>query len=444
MSATSQACGRMRRLALAVLLAAALAAPALHAALAAPLPKATPESAGMSQARLAKIGTAMREAIARQDFQGVVVMVARRGRLVYSEALGALKPDAPMRDDAIFRLYSMTKPLVSVAAMLLVEDGTIQLTDPVSKYLPGFDAMDVIAEDKGAMGAAKSKTVPAERPMTVQDLLRHTSGLAYAEIAKNPELKEAYRLAGVYRPDVPFDARQAAPRDEVAGMAKTPLVFQPGTTWNYGMSTDMLGRVIEAASGQRLGEFMQARLLGPVGMTDTGFFVPAAQLGRLAEPLPKDRTSGQPNTLIDVSAIPQNDSGGAGGVSTASDYLRFCQMLLNGGAIDGTRVLSRTTVRLMTSDHLGPYIARPAEPGELLLGVKGYTFGLGFAVRQEDGLAAVPGTEGEFTWGGYAGTYFWVDPEEELTAVMMSQAPGPLRAHYRRMLRQMVYQAIVD
>jgi CubicO group peptidase (beta-lactamase class C family) len=320
----------------------------------------------------------------------------------------------------------------------------VQLTDPVGKYLPGFDALPVMVEDKGAMGAASLKTAPADRAMTVQDLLRHTSGLAYAEIVKSAELKKLYGQAGMYSTAVPFDARHMAPKAQVAGMAKAPLVYHPGTTWNYSVSTDMLGRVIEAASGQRLAEFLQARVLAPLDMADTGFAVPAAQRGRVAEPFAKDHTSGQPNTLIDASAPVLSDSGGAGGFSTVADYLRFSQMLLAGGVLDGKRVMSRTTVRLMTSDHLGPYIEQPLEPGELLLGVKGYTFGLGFAVRKADGLAAVPGSQGEFTWGGYAGTYFWVDPKEELTAVMMTQAPGPLRAYYRRLLRQLVYQSIVD
>jgi CubicO group peptidase (beta-lactamase class C family) len=164
----------------------------------------------------------------------------------------------------------------------------------------------------------------------------------------------------------------------------------------------------------------------------------------LAEPLPKDKDTGQPNIMLDMSSVPMNDSGGAGGVSTAGDYLRFCQMLLNGGTLDGTRVLSRSTVRWMTSDHLGAHIATLQEPGELLLGTQGYTFGLGFAVRKEDGIAGVPGSVGDYTWGGYGGTYFWVDPKEQLTAVFMTQAPSPNRAYYRRLVRQLVYAAIVD
>jgi len=280
--------------------------------------------------------------------------------------------------------------------------------------------------------------------MTVQDLLRHTSGLAYGEITQNTPVKEGLERAGVYRKDMDYEARGVTPAEEIERMAGVPLAFQPGTTWHYSLSVDILGRVVEAASGKRLSEFLEERLFRPLGMKDSAFSLPAEKLARLAEPLDKDRFSGQPNKLIDVSAVPKNDSGGAGAVSTAADYLRFCQMMMNGGVLAGRRVLSRTTVRLMTSDHLGNFINQPVQPGELLIGTKGYTFGLGFAVRQGDGVGGVPGAAGEFMWAGYAGTYFWVDPREQVTAVLMTQAPSPNRAYFRRMLKQLVYQSIVD
>jgi CubicO group peptidase (beta-lactamase class C family) len=194
----------------------------------------------------------------------------------------------------------------------------------------------------------------------------------------------------------------------------------------------------------RLEEFLSERMFKPLKMQDTGFFVPQEKIERLAQPLPSDPTSGKPNRLLDVSAPPKNASGGAGAVSTAADYLRFSQMLLNGGQLEGARVLSPTTVRLMTSDHLGSTIRPVVEPGELLLGTKGYTFGLGFAVRKEDGLAGVPGSQGEFMWAGYAGTYFWVDPKQQLVAVLMTQAPSPIRAYYRKLLKQLVYASVVN
>jgi CubicO group peptidase (beta-lactamase class C family) len=257
-------------------------------------------------------------------------------------------------------------------------------------------------------------------------------------------VKEAYTKAGVAKPDIDYDARDVAPDDEVAGLAKAPLVHQPGTVWEYSLAIDVLGRVVEKASGMRLADFLEQRLFKPLGMPDSGFWVPQDKMARLAQAFPTDPSTNAPNKLIDVSSPPKNDSGGAGGVSTAMDYLRFAQMILGGGALDGTRILSRSTVALMASDHLGTDVARTVQPGELLLGVKGYTFGLGFSVRKEPGIAGVPGSAGELTWGGAAGTYFWIDPKEQLAAVMMVQAPGPTRPWYRREVRQLVYQAIVD
>jgi CubicO group peptidase (beta-lactamase class C family) len=369
---------------------------------------------------------------------GAVVMVARRGRLVYQGAWGVqdLATKAPMQLDSIFRIYSMTKPLVSVAAMLLVEDGVMQLVDPVSKYLPSF---------KGLRVSSGGGQIAADRPMNVHDLLRHTAGLAYGEITKNVTVKEALIDAGLAKPGVrDYDSRDMTAAEQVERLSKIPLLHHPGTTWEYSLASDVLGRVVEAASGKRLGDFLAERLFQPLKMTDTGFFVPADKTGRLAQPFETDPASGNKYPLIDVSAQPGNDSGGAGAVSTAGDYLRFAQMLLNGGTLDDVRVVSRTTVRLMTSDHLGPRVHAPTTPGELLLGTHGYTFGLGFAVRIDDGLAGVPGSAGEFMWAGYAGTYFWVDPREQIVAVYMTQAPSPIRASYRRLIKQLVYQAITE
>jgi len=406
-----------------------------------PLPLAKPEEVGMSSQRLAKIHAALKKEADEGSFRGAVVMVARKGKLVYQDAVGMQTASKPMTADAIFRIYSMTKPLVSVAAMMLVEDGTLQLTDPVGKFLPGFDKMQVSVATKSPEGTTYN-SVPAERAMTVQDLLRHTSGLAYGEITQNAPVKDGLERAGLYRKDLDYEARGITPKEEVERLATVPLAYQPGTTWNYSVSVDVLGRVVEAATGQRLGDFLQQRLFAPLKMKDTAFYVPAAKMARLAEPLDKDRFSGAAIKVIDVAALPKNDSGGAGAVSTAADYLRFCQMMMNGGRLDGARILSPATVRLMTSDHLGSFIATPMQPGELLLGVKGYTFGLGFAVRQGDGVAGVPGSAGDYTWAGYAGTYFWVDPKESLTGVLMTQAPSPQRAYFRKLLRQLVYASI--
>jgi len=411
------------------------------------LPAGAAESVGMSAQRLARISEVLKQEVEQGNLPGAVVMVGRKGRLVYSDAVGFQNRESgqPMSMDAIFRIYSMTKPLVSVAAMMLVEEGRIELTDPVSKFLPPLKQLQVsVAQADPVLAKLTFTRVPAAHEMTVQDLLRHTAGLAYGQITQNAPVKEAYAQAGLYDPAGDYDLRRLSPSEFVDAIARSPLAHQPGTVWEYSLATDVLGRVVEAASGQRLAELLGDRLFKPLGMEDTGFWVPAAKLQRLAEPLPVDRPTGKPNKLIDVSAVPRNDSGGAGGVSTAADYLRFAQMLLNGGQLDGVRVLTRPSIALMTSDHLGDRIQAPVTPGELLLGTPGYTFGLGFAVRQGAGLAGIPGSAGEFMWAGYGGTYFWVDPKEELVAVYMTQAPSPIRAYYRKLFKQLVYAAITD
>lgn len=411
------------------------------------LPTASPESVGLSAQRLERIGEMFKREIDQGNLPGVVLMVARKGRLVYSDALGFQSKETgkPMSIDTIFRIYSMTKPIVSVAAMVLVEDGKIELTDPVSKFLPAMKGLQVSVPQPDPVFAKMGYTlVPAEREMTVQDLLRHTAGLAYGEITQNAPVKEAYTKGGMYKTGIDYDARDLSSAEEVDRVSKAPLAHQPGTVWEYSLASDMLGRVVEAASGQRLADFLSERLFKPLSMNDTAFWVSTDKLGRLADALPVDRLSGKPNKLISVSAVPNNDSGGAGGVSTAGDYLRFAQMLANGGQLDGARILSRTTVALMTSDHLGTRINAPVSPGELLLGTPGYTFGLGFAVRQGPGVAGVPGSAGEFMWAGYAGTYFWVDPKEQIVGIYMTQAPSPVRAYYRKLFKQLVYAAIID
>lgn len=412
------------------------------------LPRAPAEQVGMSKQKLDRIHDVLKQEVDQGKLAGTVVLVARKGKLVYADAVGFQNKDEgkPMALDSIFRIYSMTKPLVSVAAMMLVEEGKIELTDPVSKFFPAFKGQQVsVARTDSEFARLTYALVPADREMTVQDLLRHTSGLAYGEITLNAPVKEAYAKAGLYLPGVrDYDARDVTPAEEVDRLAKAPLAHQPGTVWEYSLAVDLLGRVVEAASGKRLADFLDERLFKPLKMNDTSFRVPPSKMGRLAQPLAVDAASGQPIKVIDVSKEPKNDSGGGGAVSTAADYLRFSQMLLNGGQLDGLRVLSRTTVTLMTSDHLGTRIATPFTPGELLLGTPGYTFGLGFMVRKGSGVAGVPGSPGEFMWAGWGGTYFWVDPKEELVAVYMSQAPSPMRAYYRKLVKQLVYQAIVD
>ncbi len=412
------------------------------------LPTAKPEQVGFSPERLARLTAAFKAEVDKGQLPGAVIAVARKGKIVYFEAVGFRDKatGSPMQKDSIFRIYSMTKPLASTAAMILVEEGKIQLTDPVSKYIPGMkNAMVSVPRADTTYAKIGYALVPAEREPTVQDLLRHTSGLAYGEITTNAPVREAYIKNRLFDPQNFFDSRGTTPAEQVEAFGKMPLVHQPGRVWEYSMAVDALGRVVEVASGTTLGKFLEARLFEPLKMNDSGFWVPAAKITRLAQPFDKDPISGAPIKLIDVSAAPKNDSGGAGGVSTAADYLAFSQMMLNGGRLNGARVLSRNTVTLMTSDHLGQKVLDAGTtPGELLLGAPGYTFGLGFSVRRENGIAGVSGSAGEFMWAGYAGTYFWVDPKEELAVVLMTQAPGAQRVFYRKLLKALVYQALND
>ncbi len=407
---------------------------------------AKPEDVGLSTQRLARLTQAFQDEIEQKRLRGVVMMISRHGRLAYSQTMGFQDGAKPMAADAIFRQYSMTKPWVSVASMLLMEEGKLLLTDPVSKFLPAMKGLQVsVPKVDGTLGKVSFALMPAEREATVQDLLRHTAGLAYGELTSNQLVQDAYANAGFFSREAgSYDMRDLTADDQVARLAKAPLAQQPGTVFEYGLASDLLGRVVEAISGQRLADFLATRLFAPLRMADSGFWVAADKLHRVAQPFEIDPGTGTPNRLIDVTRNPKNDSGGAGGVSTAADYLRFCQMLMGGGQLDGVRVLSRTSVALMTSDHLGGRIQMPITPGELLFGVQGYTFGLGFAVRQSAGMAQVPGSAGEYMWAGYGGTFFFVDPKEQLIAVYMTQAPGKMRQYYRRMFKQLVMQAVVD
>lgn len=431
---------RLARAALAASLSACFiaSAPSLQAA---DLPSASPQSQGLSAERLSRVRSLFQAEVDAGRMPGAVVLVARKGKIVQAEALGYQDKDAgkPMKRDAIFRAYSMTKPMVSVLTMMLVEEGKLQLTDPVSKFFPAMASMKVLSNSADS----KSERVPAAKPITIHDLLRHTSGLSYAEFSRFPAIKGPYQEAGLFSNEVQGQWIMLTPGQQVEALSRAPLLWQPGTTWEYSLSTDLLGRVLEVIAQKSLGELMEEKLLKPLGMKDTSFVVPASKASRLAEPLRIDPLTGQPYYLVlDVTRTMGNDSGGAGISTTADDYLRFCQMLLNGGTLDGRRYLSRTTVALMTSDHLGSRIATPVQPGELLMGVQGYTFGLGFMVRQGAGMAGVHGSEGDYAWGGYGGTFFWVDPKEQLIGLLMAQTPGASRQYYRRMIKTLVYQAL--
>lgn len=391
-----------------------------------PLPRAAPEDVGLSSSRLARLGAAMRGEIELGRIPGAVALIARRGRLGHFESYGRLDPagNAPMANDSIFRIYSMTKPIVSVAAMMLWEEGRFLLSDPVGKFLPELGSLKV-AVTRGS----EIDLVDADRPITVQDLLRHTSGLTY-EFRGNGPVHKKYMAERIY-------SRNQSNAEQVATLGKLPLVHQPGTKWEYGRSTDVLGRLIEVLSGQTLGEYLQRHILAPLGMTDTAFHVPEQKHARLAEAFAKDPDTGSGVQLLNVRDAPKFESGGGGLVSTAADYARFLQMLLNRGKLDGLRLLSRKTIELMTADHLGTITGAP----DLLL--PGYGFGLGVAVRLEPGISAVPGSVGQYFWGGLAGTTFWVDPAEELFAILLIQGPGQ-RDYFRNLFRDLVYAAFDD
>jgi CubicO group peptidase (beta-lactamase class C family) len=388
---------------------------------------AKPEDVGMSRERLARIGDVITADIEKGLVPGAVTVVARRGRVVHFKAYGRRDPgrDEPMERDAIFRIYSMTKPIVSVAAMMLAEEGRLLLSDPLEAFVPEFADVKVRVEHGG-----KEELLSPARPITVHDLLRHTSGLTYEWMDDGP-VQKAYADAHAGR-------RSLSNSEQAALLAGLPLVAHPGAEWNYSRSTDLVGRVIEVVTGLPLGIALRTRLFEPLGMMETGFVVPPNYQARIAEPHPTDPETGEAQSLLDVAKEVAAENGGGGLASTASDYARFLHMLASGGQLDGARVISPKTLAYMSADHLGPEIR--IMPGIL---PEGYGFGLGFAVRRQDGIASFPGSAGDYYWEGLGGTSFWVDPREELYGLVMIQAPGR-REPYRRMMRQLVYAAIVE
>jgi CubicO group peptidase (beta-lactamase class C family) len=418
------------------LLAAAIAAlvVALPAAGADPLPRATPESVGMSTQKLALIGDVIRADVANGRIPGAVVAVARKGKLVYFEAFGYADKSAgtPMTTDAIFNIASMTKPMAVSAALMLFEQGRVLMADPVSKYLPQFSAMRV-----AVMNADKTTivdSVPAARQITVQDLMRHTSGIVYGGRG-NTAVHKLYQAGS---DAIAF----MSGRDFLDKIGSAPLLYQPGTVWDYGFSIDVLGLLVEQVSKQPLGQYLKENLFKPLGMSDTGFHVTGAALKRYAKPLALEPDTGKPQSSLDLAKPLGFECGGGCSSSTAGDYLRFAQMLLNHGTLDGNRVLGRKTVEFMLSNQLGPEVRNligNADPTRA-----DYGFGLGLAVRTTPGVVRLLGSVGDFSWPGASGTNWWGDPKEELAVVFMSAAPGPLRWHYRQLINVLVYQAIAD
>jgi CubicO group peptidase (beta-lactamase class C family) len=396
------------------------------------LPVAKPADVGLSAERLDRITQRLRNDSAKGTIPGAVVMIMRNGKVAYFESVGMLDPQtkAPMGKDAIFRIYSMSKPITSVAVMMLFEQGRITLDEPIAKYIPAFKDMKVGVETKGEDGKPKLELTDAKKPITIQDLLRHTSGITYGFFG-DLLAKKAYLDANVYEGD--YDNAEFAER-----IAKLPLAFQPGTTWDYSNSTDILGRLVEVVSGQSLLQFEKENILDPLGMTDTSFYVAdAGKHPRIAEPFKNGRKIGAGVEFGDPRVPKKWESGGGGMVGTVNDYAHFLMMLRNGGTLDGKRYLGPKTVAYMTSDHTAGVIT----PGPYYLPGPGYGFGLGFAVRKETGVALTPGTIGDYNWGGAGGTYFWVDPKEDLIVVYGMQSPSQ-RVPYRQVLRDMVYGAI--
>lgn len=397
------------------------------------LPQGDPAALGFAPDRLARITTRLKADSEAGVIPGAVLLVARQGKIAYFEAMGVRDPQtkAAMTRDTIFRIYSMTKPIVTVAAMMQVEEGRMAIGDPLSRYVPAFAKPQVGVEKPGPDGKPVLELVPAQRAISIQDLMRHTSGITYGFFGAGL-VKAQYREAGVM--DGEFDNAEFAER-----IAKLPLAYQPGKVWDYSHSTDILGRVMEVVDKKPLGQVLKDRVLGPLGMKDTAFFVTdAAKQPRVAEPFPDDRSLGGGVVFFDPRKAGKYESGGGGLTGTAMDYARFLQMLLDGGTQGGKRYLSPKTLAYMTSDHMGTGIV----PGPYFLPGPGYGFGLGFGVRTASGVSADPGSAGDYYWGGAGGTYFWVDPKEKMFVVFMMQSPKQ-RLTYRALVRNMVYAAMV-
>jgi CubicO group peptidase (beta-lactamase class C family) len=397
------------------------------------LPTARPETVGFCPERLGHIDRALAAEVEAARIPGAVTGVIRGGKLVHLSAVGRrdVASGAPMTTDAVFSVASMTKPMTSAAIMMLVEEGRVLLADPVSAYLPAFANPQVqVSSDPAQLTTRKPQREP-----TVQDLLRHTSGYPYADRGTSAAHKRY--------PGGTIKSMIERGREETITMiGAAPLVFEPGTNWEYGLSTDILGFIVETVSGQRLGDFLAERLWRPLGMVDTAFHIRDAQKARYAQAFDKDPLTGTPQRVHHAHPHePQWDSGGGGALSTAADYLRFVEMLRGGGTFAGQRILGRGTVNLMRSDHLPPglgtRIADMLDPA-----AAGYGFGLGFAVRHADGGSPQAGSKGDYYWSGVYGTYFWIDPVEDLACVFMCAAPSLMRLRYRQMLRNLVYQAL--
>lgn len=415
--------------------------------------------AGMSTDRLKRIDALVDERYLKSGrYAGTLTLVSRKGEVAHCSAQGLMDAERgkPVREDTIFRIYSMSKPITSVALMMLYEEGAFQIDDPVHKFIPAWEKLGVWVAGAWPNFVTKAP----ERPMSMRDVLSHQSGLTYGFQVRN-SVDAAYRELGVMErggPSVLGPAREARPGAEeetlatsIDKLAKLPLLFAPGTAWNYSISTDVCGYLVEVISGKPFDVYLQERIFGPLGMVDSGFSVPDPKLDRFAAcyaAAPGDRRVLQddPETSL-YRKHPKLFSGGGGLVSTAGDYLRFCRMLLNGGELDGARLLSRKTIELMTLNHLagGHDLAALAPPGQFSeAATNGTGFGLGFSVLLDQRLAQISGSPGQYAWGGAASTAFWIDPREELIVIFMTQLLPSSTYPIRRELQTLVNAAIVD
>ena len=397
----------------------------------------TPEHAGLSAQRLHKIDGWMDRLIDDGRLAGLSVLVSRRGRLAYERHAGLadIARGLPMAADSILRIYSMTKPLTSVAILMLYEDGLFQLDDPISNALPYFKHMHVYAGEG-------REPVPAEREITYRDLLTHTSGLTYGFMNATP-VDAMYRDQGV-----DFQTSTKTLGEVVEHAATLPLLAQPGAAWNYSIATDVLGHLVAVHSGQSFERFLHDRVIAPLGMTDTAFHVPPDKIARFAANYARGE-DGRATLLDDPAtslfAAPRAIASGGGGlVGTGRDYLRFCRMMLNRGTLDGERLLGRKTIELMTANHLGGDMASMGQARFSESNYTGIGFGLGFSVMLDPAQAQILGSPGEYAWGGAASTGFWIDPVEDMAVIMMTQLTPSSTYPIRRELRVLTYQAIVD
>jgi CubicO group peptidase (beta-lactamase class C family) len=394
---------------------------------------AAPGARSFSHEGLDRVSAYIRNEVATGKIPGAILLIQQHGKPVYYENFGVrdIATEMSMSVDTIFRLYSMSKPITSVAAMMLVEEGKLGLGDPVSKYIPAFADMKVGVEKRGEDGKLALTAEPLKRPITILDLLRHTSGLTYGFAGENP-VRKRYAEADLFNADL-------TNAEFAARITTLPLAEQPGTLWDYGHSTDVLGRVIEVISARSLYQFEKERLLDPLGMNETAFYVAdSAKRPRIAEPMPDDRAISPVTQLRDPLQARKAESGGAGMVGTVGDYARFCQMLLDGGSYEGRRYLKRETIALMTSDHIGPETGVAHDWAYYPGGNSG--FGLGFAVR----TSVPPNTQwplGEYRWDGVGGTFFFIDPEDDMFVVFMAQTPSQ-RGRIQLALKTLIYQAM--